>query len=79
MEEVDDNILDTCVQKSDITAMRNDSRTASVVGSDHIRKGGSGGWRKYFTVQQSEDFDLLYRNKMKGSGLMFDFGSGLVM
>ncbi len=79
MEDVEDNILDKCVQKSSITTMRNDSRTASVGGVDHIRKGGMGGWREYFAVQQSEAFDLLYRNKMKGSGLTFDFGRGLVM
>ncbi len=80
MEEKEDNVLDACVQKSSITAMKNNSRTASVAGdTDHIRKGGVGGWREYFTEQQSEAFDLLYKNKMKGFGLNFDFGRGLVM
>ncbi len=79
MEDVEDNILDKCVQKSALMTMRNDKRITSIGGVDHIRKGGTGGWREYFTVQQSEAFDLLYRNKMEGSGLTFDFGRGLVM
>lgn len=45
----------------------------------HLRKGGSGGWRDVFTVRQSEEFDRLYLEQMKGSGLEMNFGEGLSM
>ena len=45
----------------------------------HLGKGGKGGWRDYFTVRQSEAFDKIYREQMKGSNLTMDFGEGLVM
>ena len=46
---------------------------------NHLRKGGIGGWRDTFTVSQSELFDKVYARKMADSGLVFDFGEGLVM
>lgn len=44
------------------------------IGLNHLRKGGYGGWRSYFTVAMSELFDDVYRHKMEGSGLRFNFG-----
>ena len=38
-----------------------------------IRKGVVGDWRNHFTAEQSEKFDTLYAEKMKGSGLELDF------
>lgn len=46
---------------------------------NHIRKGGAGGWRDFFTVRESETFDRIYRDQMNGTGLEMDFGEGLVM
>lgn len=45
----------------------------------HLRKGGAGGWRDVFTVRESEEFDKIYKEQMKGSGLVMDFGEGLRM
>lgn len=46
---------------------------------NHFRKGGKGGWRNYFTVRESEAFDKIYSEQMKGSGLTMDFGEGLIV
>ena len=44
----------------------------------HMRKGIVGDWRNHFTAEQNERFDALYREKMAGTGLQFDFGEGVV-
>lgn len=38
-----------------------------------FRKGEIGSWKDQFTVAQSEAFDLLYRERVAGTGLEFDF------
>ena len=38
-----------------------------------MRKGEVGDWRNHFTAEQTAEFDTLYAEKMKGSGLEFDF------
>lgn len=38
-----------------------------------MRKGEVGDWRKHFTAEQTAVFDALYAERMKGSGLDFDF------
>lgn len=47
--------------------------------TNHLRKGGAGGWRDVFTVRESQEFDKIYRKQMEGSGLVMDFGEGLRM
>ncbi|XP_038047818.1 sulfotransferase family cytosolic 1B member 1-like [Patiria miniata] len=39
----------------------------------YLRKGKVGGWKEVFTAEQSALFDMIYAEKMKGSGLDFDF------
>ena len=37
------------------------------------RKGVIGDWKNYFTPEQSAQFDAIYAERMKGTGLEFDF------
>ena len=41
-------------------------------GADFFRKGVVGDWRNHFTPEQNAEFDAVYAEKMKGSGLDFD-------
>jgi hypothetical protein len=45
----------------------------------HFRKGDIGDWRNQFTEAQSQQLDELYMEKMKGTGLQFDFGDGVIL
>ena len=47
----------------------------SSIGLNHLRQGGYGNWRSMFSVQTSELFDDVYKYKMSGKGLTFNFGS----
>lgn len=38
-----------------------------------MRKGKVGDWRNYFTAEQNVAFDALYAERMKDSGLYFEF------
>lgn len=64
---------------STISAMRNNPKANIRPAENHLRQGGSGGWRDVFTVRESEAFDKLYHEQMAGSGLKMNFGEGLVM
>ncbi|XP_022111228.1 sulfotransferase family cytosolic 1B member 1-like [Acanthaster planci] len=39
----------------------------------YLRKGKVGSWKEVFTLEQSALFDMIYAEKMKGSGLDFEF------
>ena len=45
----------------------------------HFRKGDIGDWRNHFTDEQSQQMDNLVMKKLKGSGLQFDFGDGVIL
>jgi hypothetical protein len=45
----------------------------------HFRKGDIGDWRNQFSEEQSQQLDALYMEKMKGTGLHFDFGDGVIL
>eukprot|EP00904_Undaria_pinnatifida_P003263 jgi/Undpi1/12938/HiC_scaffold_7.g02604.m1 len=72
-------ILAKTVAASTLSAMKKDPKANIRPGMDHLRKGGAGGWRDSFTVRQSEAFDKIYHQQMKGCGLTMDFGEGLFM
>ena len=38
-----------------------------------VRKGIVGDWKNHFTAEQSAKFDAVYQEKMKGTGLSFEF------
>jgi hypothetical protein len=43
----------------------------------HYRKGIIGDWHTQFSPDQNQMFDKLYRQKLSGTNLRFDFGDGL--
>ena len=45
----------------------------------HFRKGDIGDWRNHFSAEQSQQMDIWFMEKMKGTGLQFDFGDGVIM
>jgi hypothetical protein len=45
----------------------------------HFRKGDIGDWRNHFSAEQSRQMDDLFTEKMKGTGLQFDFGDGVIL
>ena len=67
------------VASSTLTAMKKSPYANVYPALNHLRKGGSGGWRNFFTVRESEAFDKIYREQMEGSGLKMDFGEDLIM
>lgn len=40
-----------------------------------LRKGEIGDWKNYFTLEQNKKFEHEVMNKLRGTGLEFDFGS----
>ena len=42
-------------------------------GEDLIRKGKVGNWKEYFTVAQNEAFDKLIEERLRGSGIDFEY------
>jgi len=45
----------------------------------HFRKGDIGDWRNQFTEEQSQHLDAIFMEKMKDTGLQFDFGDGVIL
>lgn len=67
---IDDEVVAKVVKASSMSEMQQKSS----IGLNHLRQGGYGNWRDTFSVRMSETFDDVYRYKMKGSGLQFNFG-----
>lgn len=44
-------------------------------GPNLLRKGETGGWKNYFTPELNERFENEVMDKLKGTGLEFDFGN----
>ena len=47
--------------------------TIQARGTTILRKGIVGDWRNHFTTEQNAEFDAIYAEMMKGSGLDFGF------
>ena len=76
--DLKEEIIDTIVEKSTFQSMKENPMSADVKktrkpdATDFFRKGVVGDWRSHFTPEQNAEFDAVYAEKMKGSGLDFD-------
>ncbi|XP_071955661.1 sulfotransferase 1A1-like [Antedon mediterranea] len=80
---IPDGKLDEIVNHCSFVSMKKNPKTnysdSTTVGvnfkasTPFMRKGKVGDWKNYFTVAQSEEFDKIYEEKMKGTGLVFDY------
>ncbi|XP_070560853.1 sulfotransferase 1B1-like [Ptychodera flava] len=74
-EEAIDNIVEFCSFKK---MKKNKAVNFSLItGSDDkpqfVRKGVVGDWMNYFTVAQNKEYEKIYEERMKGSGLDFEW------
>ncbi|CAD5234583.1 unnamed protein product [Bursaphelenchus xylophilus] len=68
-----DKIADFIDMKKNPMANRNSRMLLDQTVVKFMRKGQVGDWKNYFTFAQSELFDELYKLKMEGTGLTFEF------
>ena len=81
MESATSELIDEVVKKSSFSSMRQDPSTnyswrigkVFTAEGEFFRKGVVGDWKKYFNTEQNVSFDKIYREKMEGSGLDFDY------
>ena len=80
---LDDELYDKVNAASNFGAMKRDAEERSSAGDKKLggffRKGEVGDWRNHFTPDQSAQFDQIYKAKLQGTGLRYNFGGGLVM
>jgi hypothetical protein len=83
--EVDPQLIETVVTLSSFQSMTSNENTnfdwipQKADKPKHFRKGDIGDWRNYFSPEQSRQMDDLIMNKLKDSGLQFDFGDGVFL
>ena len=83
--DVDPQLIDNVVALSSFQSMTSNATTnfdwipQKADKPKHFRKGDIGDWRNHFSAEQSLQMDHLFLEKMKGSGLRFDFGDGIIM
>jgi hypothetical protein len=87
--ELSDELCAKVQAASSFSAMRKDASARDVKGqgtkgtsagsASFFRKGEVGDWRNHFSAEESDQFDELYKQRMAGSGLTFDFGGGVNM
>ena len=74
------NSSEVIAKAVEASSMKNMRQTSGIY-AGNIRKGGVGNWRKKIIENSliNAAFDGEYMKQMKGSGLQFDFGDGLIM
>jgi hypothetical protein len=83
--QADSQLIDTVVALSSFKSMTSNETTnfdwvpqrADV--PKHFRKGDIGDWRNHFSGEQSQQMDTWFMKNIKGTGLQFDFGDGVIM
>ena len=83
--QADSQLINTVVALSSFKSMTSNETTnfdwipqrADV--PKHFRKGEIGDWRNYFSAEQSQQMDDSLMQKVKDSGLQFDFGDGVIL
>ena len=76
-EVIDKIVIDTSFDKMKDNKAANKEYFTELSGSGNLafmRKGVIGDWRNVFTPEQSAMMDAVVEEKMKGSGLVFDYG-----
>ena len=83
--QADPQLIDTVVSLSSFKSMTSNETTnfdwipQREGVPTHFRKGDIGDWRNHFSAEQSQQMDRLFMEKMKDTGLQFDFGDGVLM
>ncbi len=83
--EADPQLMDTVVALSSFQSMKSGETTnfewipQKADKPKHFRKGDIGDWRNHFSAEQSLQMDELIVATLKGSGLQFDFGDGVIL
>lgn len=79
--DLSDSTIQAIADASTLPAMKANPRAdcswvKSADGTDaqHLRKGGSGGWREHFTVHQNAVYDEIIEDRMIFSEWKFTFG-----
>lgn len=73
-EDVINRIAEQCTFKGMMMNASNYWLGDSAEGPNLLRKGEIGDWKNYFTSDLNEKFENEVMNKIKGTGLVFDFG-----
>ena len=74
-----DDLISLIAEQCTFSAMKKNAASSSVPlptkggGSFLLRKGVVGDWKNYFTPELNEKFEKEVLDKLKGSGLEFDF------
>ncbi|XP_071791938.1 sulfotransferase 1B1-like [Asterias amurensis] len=85
-KDLSDDVIDYITKKTTFHGMKNTyqklvqgtgdeakMRTKHIGMAPFLLKGKVGRWKNYFTVAQSDAFDMIYNEKLQGTGLDFDF------
>ena len=76
-KEISPEIRDLIVQQTSFCVMKNSEHTNyswfdGIKGDGFIRKGQVGEWKNFFTEEQNELFDKVFKERMEGTGIAFD-------
>ena len=76
-KELSPETRDLIVQQTSFGAMKSSEHTnyswfEGMTGDGFIRKGKVGEWKNYFTEEQNELFDKVFKERMEATGIEFD-------